>query len=85
MSTQNSNEDDDSLRSEDNIDDNVDDDSAAGELQKFYEDDQNVLPADKIPFVISLCFVYVKDFSTDVAPYNDKAFHLQTNELPWKV
>ena len=73
MSTQSSNNDDDSLRSVDTAA-NDDDDSAAGELQQFFENDQNVLPADKIPFVISLCFAYVEDFSTDVAPYNDKAF-----------
>ena len=73
MATQTSNDDDDSVRS-DSSEANDDDDSAAGDLQTFLENDQNVLPAEKIPFVISLCFAYIKGFSTDVAPYNDKAF-----------
>ena len=51
-----------------------DNDSAAGDLQKFHENDVNVKPADKVPFMITLCFAYVEGFSTDIAPYNDKTF-----------
>ena len=51
-----------------------DDDSAAGELQKHYENDLKVKPADKIPFLVNLCFVHIPDFSTEVAPCNHKVF-----------
>ena len=76
MATASSNINDDlvtSPRSSDAEDDD-DDDSAAGQLQKFCENDMNVKPADKIPFVINLCFAYLDDFSTQVAPYNHQLF-----------
>ena len=55
-------------------DDEDDDDSAAGQLQKFFENDKNVKPADKIPYIINLCFAYLDDFSTQAAPYNHQLF-----------
>ena len=61
-----------SIHDDGSVDD--DNDSAAGDLQKFYENDVNVKPADKVPFMITLCFAYVEGFSTDIAPYNDKTF-----------
>ena len=76
MATASSNINDDlvtSPRSSDAEDDD-DDDSAAGQLQKFCENDMNVKPADKIPFVINLCFAYLDDFSTQAAPYNHQLF-----------
>ena len=51
-----------------------DDDSAAGELQKHFENDLKVKPADKVPFLVNLCFVCIAGFSTDVAPCNHKVF-----------
>ena len=49
-----------------------DDDSAAGELQKHFENDLKVKPADKVPFLVNLCFLCISGFSTDVAPHNHK-------------
>ncbi len=73
MATTSSNNDDDHSAAQ-SSDDDEDDDSAAGELQKFFENDVNVKPADKIPFVINLCFGYLDDFSTEVEPYNHQLF-----------
>ena len=44
-------------------------------LEQFMNDDSKVSPADRIQTMISLCFAYVKDFSTDVAPFNHSKFN----------
>ena len=74
MATASSNNDNDLFPTPGSSDDEDDDDSAAGQLQKFFENDKNVKPADKIPYIINLCFAYLDDFSTQAAPYNHQLF-----------
>ena len=52
-------------------------------LEQFMNDDSKVSPADRIQTMISLCFAYVKDFSTDVAPLFDheRSIPQQTDPL----
>lgn len=45
-----------------------------GELQRYMEDDSQVAPSEKTAMMITLCFAYIPDFSTDIHPYNHKAF-----------
>jgi hypothetical protein len=54
-----------------------DDDSCAGDLQQWLQDDSQVKPSERTQTMITLAFCYVKDFSTDVPPYNNKLFHKQ--------
>ena len=64
-------------------DKNQDDDSRAGDLQQFYAGDlqqfmndqkEVVKLVDKIGFMMTLCFAYDPNFSTEIFSYNHKTF-----------
>ena len=52
-----------------------DDDDDIGELQRFMEDDEEIPPEDRTAHMITLCFVYIDGFTTDVFPFNHKLFN----------
>ena len=64
---------DEAFDAEDEVEAN-DDDSCAGDLQLWLSDDTKVKPSDRTLTMINLAQCYIKDFSTDVAPFNHKVF-----------
>ena len=60
----------------------VDDDSCAGDLQMWLQDDSNVKPSDRTQTMITLAHCCVDNFSTNMPPFNNKVF-CQTTNLGW--
>ena len=54
--------------------DEEDNDSHAGELQLWLQDDSEVKPSERTQTMITLASCYVENFSTDVPPFNNKVF-----------
>ena len=60
----------------DDVDSTFDDeDDDIGELQRFMEDDEKIAPEDRTAHMITLCFVYIDGFTTDIFPFNHKLFN----------
>ena len=53
---------------------NGDDDSCAGDLQLWLQDDSHVKPSERTQTMITLAHCYVNNFSTNVPPFNNKVF-----------
>ncbi|KAG7353139.1 hypothetical protein IV203_009187 [Nitzschia inconspicua] len=73
MATYSSDEDDDNLSDAEVVPANVRV-PVVGELQHYMEDDDTRDPAEATSIMITLCFAYIPDFSTDVLPFNHKIF-----------
>ena len=52
----------------------ADDDSCAGDLQLWLQDDSNAKPSERTQTMITLAHCYVANFSTNVPPFNNKVF-----------
>lgn len=48
--------------------------TTAGELQRFMENDEKLSPEERTDCLITLCHIYLNDFTTDVFPFNHKLF-----------